>query len=118
MPGSDAEGVVQLLQPVVGREPGDEPSLGVAEEGAMGIRLAGAQQRREPQLLVERIGGEAHAQNAGESSRGIEHGLLHTDLDTALFQWECGIELRPVQVAPQKLAAWNLRRAGVVKVRC
>ncbi|MBA3651447.1 MAG: hypothetical protein H0W66_08220 [Chthoniobacterales bacterium] len=61
---------------------------------------------------------QSKAHHANELSGGVSYSLLHADFDTALCLRQRSVQLRPVQIAPQKLTAEVLsRRRGKRRMR-
>ena len=81
---------------------------GVANENAMRIDLASRRQL-ELDCAIQLLREQSHAQDADEFSRRIGDHLLHADFDPALRLREIGIELRPMQIAPQESPGKILR---------
>ena len=91
---------------------------GVANENAMRIGVAGRRQL-ELHCAIQLLREQSDAQDADEFARYIRDHLLHADFDAALRFWQLGIELRPMQVAPQKLPVKILpRRRDKGCMRC
>ena len=92
-------------------------ALGIANENAMRIGLTS---RAELQLhrAIELLSQQSNAKHADELSARIGDGLLDAHFRSALRLREFGIELRPVQIAPQELSEEILpRRRGKSGVR-
>ncbi len=105
----DAQVVVVFVEHVIRHQARHQPALGVADENPVRIVLS-FRGELDSHGLIELTRQQSHAQHAEKFSRRVLHHLLHADLHAPLLARQSGVELRPMQIAPQHAAKELLLR--------